>query len=59
MIELHIPPRATEAALHPFLEALRQRYEPGKPYMLEGELRPDGVLILRARTLTERALAAG
>ena len=51
MIEVQVPPRATEAALRPFLDVLRGKYEAGAVYVVQGELRPDGVLILRASAL--------
>ena len=51
MIEVQVPPRATEAALRPFLDVLRGKYEAGVVYVVQGELRPDGVLILRAKAV--------
>ena len=55
MIEVQVPPRATEAALRPFLDVLRGKYEAGAVYVVQGELRPDGVLILRATVLPSTA----
>ena len=40
MIEVQVPPRATEAALRPFLDVLRGKYEAGAVYVVQGELRP-------------------
>lgn len=57
MIELFVPPQAALAALRDVLAPLHEKMEPGQLYTIEGVLKPDGSLTVRATVVPSSVLS--